>query len=168
MHRIPLVILAAMLAGCGVKLPETELLIPINVRCSTCTDYIRCENAVNNPAAGDQAFSLYGLEAKGPGTEITSITEYFLQFVEPKTRFTRPLSLHVQTPGESGQPERRTSRELTATIDRATHRVELPDAWIDQQNGEWHGKDDGLRGTCRILSRQEGGLTAGLFREQEQ
>lgn len=168
MHRILLVMLVALLAGCGGKPPEPELPIPVNVRCSTCTDHIRCENDAGNPAVGDQAFMLYALEAKGPGNEITSITEYFLQFVEPKTRFTRPLSVHVQTISASGQPERRTSRELTATMDRTTHRIELPDAWIDQRNGTWHGKDDSLRGTCRLLNRQEGELAASLFLEQAQ
>ena len=169
MYRILLIMLGALLAGCGARSPEPELLIPVNVRCSTCTDHIRCENDAGNPAVGEQTFSLYILEAKGPGNnEITSITEYFLQFAEPKTRFTRPLSVHVQALGTSGQPERRTSMELTATMDRATHRIELPDAWIDQQNGAWHGKDDSLRGTCRLLNRQEGALTASLFREQAQ
>jgi hypothetical protein len=161
--------LGVLLAGCGARSPEPELLIPVNVRCSTCSDHIRCKNESGTPAVGDQPFMLYVLEAKGPGNdEITSITEYFLQFVEPKTRFTRPLSVHMQTIGASGQPERRTSMALKATIDRATHRIELPDAWIDQQNGAWHGKDDGLRGTCRHLDRQEGALAASLFREQAQ
>lgn len=170
MYRILLIMLVALLAGCGARPPDPELLIPVNVRCSTCSDHIRCENEAGNPAVGDQAFMLYVLEAKGPGNdEITSITAYFLQFVEPKTRFTRPLSVHVQTIGASGQAERRTSMELTASIDRTTHRIELPDAWIDQQNGQWHDKaDDSLRGTCRLLDRQDGGLTASLFREQAQ
>ena len=170
MHRILLIMLVALLAGCGAKQPEPELLIPVNVRCSTCSDHIRCENDAGNPAVGEQAFMLYVLEAKGPGNdEIKSITAYFLQFAEPKTRFTRPLSVHVQTLGATGQPERRTSMELTATMDRATHRIELPDAWIDQQNGQWHDMaDDRLRGTCRLLNRQEGALTASLFLERAQ
>ena len=169
MHRTLPVMMMALLAGCGAKAPEPELLIPVNVRCSTCNDHIRCGDAAGNPAVGDAAFVLYVLEAKGPGNdEITSITEYFLQFVEPKTRFTRPLSVHVQTIDTSGNPERRSSMALTATMDRATHRIGLPDAWVDQQNGAWHGRDDRLRGSCRILSREEGRLTEGLFLEQEQ
>jgi hypothetical protein len=107
MCRILLIMLGVLLAGCGARSPEPELLIPVNVRCSTCSDHIRCENESGTPAVGDQPFMLYVLEAKGPGNdEITSITEYFLQFVEPKTRFTRPLSVHMQTIGASGQPER--------------------------------------------------------------
>ncbi|MBM4221399.1 MAG: hypothetical protein FJ170_05565 [Gammaproteobacteria bacterium] len=168
MHRILLFMLVTVLAGCGAKPPATDLLIPVNVRCSTCTDYIRCEAAAGNPAVGGQAFSLYALEARGPGNEITSITEYFLQFAEPKTRFGRPLSVHVQTTGATGQPERRSSMGLTVTIDQATHRLELPDAWIDQRTGEWHGRDDSLRGTCRILGREQGRQAAGLFVEMEQ
>lgn len=168
MHRSLLVILVAVLAGCGAKPPATDLLIPINIRCSTCTDHILCESAAGNPADDSRAFSLYSLEAKGPGNEITSITEYFLQFIDPKTSHVRPLSLHVQTIGASMQPERRTSRSLTATIDRLAHRIVVPDGWIDQQNGEWHGRDDSLRGACRILGRQEGVQMAGLFVETEQ
>jgi hypothetical protein len=169
MYRILLIVLVTLLTGCGARAPEPELLIPLNVRCSTCSDHIRCENAAGSSAAGDQAFTLYVLEAKGPGNdEITSITAYFLQFVEPRTRFTRPLSLHVQTIDASGQAERHTSMELTAAMDRANHRIELPDAWIDQQNGAWHGKDDSLRGICRLLSREEGKLTENLFLEQVQ
>jgi hypothetical protein len=169
MHRILLVMLVTLLAGCGGKPPEPELLIPVNVRCSTCTDHIRCGNDAGDPAVGDQAFMLYVLEAKGPGNdEIKSITAYFLQFAEPKARFTRPLSVHAQTIGASGQAERRTSMELTATMDRTTHRIELPDAWIDQQSGAWHGRDDSLRGTCRLLDRQEGQLAVDLFLEQAQ
>ena len=116
----------------------------------------------------DPAFSLYELQAKGPGYEITSITEYFLQFVEPKTSYTRPLAVHAQTIGQSGQPERRTSLELGATIETVAHRIVLPDSWIDQKNGEWHDKDDSLRGRCRILSRQEGRQMASPFMEKEQ
>lgn len=162
MRRILLLMLVVVLAGCGAKPPPTDLLIPVNVRCSTCTDYMRCEAPVVNPAPGEQAFSLYILEARGPGNEITSITEYFLQFAEPKTRYTRPLSVHVQTGGKAG---RRSSLGLTAIIDQRAHRIELPDAWIDQRNGEWHGQDDRLRGTCRTLSREEGRQVAGLFVE---
>jgi hypothetical protein len=169
MHRILLVTLLAALAGCGAGPQEPALLIPVNIRCSTCTEHIRCADAAIDPASGDQTFRLYTLEAKGPGNdEIMSITEYFLQFADPKTRFTRPLSVHVQTVGAAGRPERRTSLELSAIIDRNTHRIELPDAWIDQQTGAWHGKDGSLRGSCRLLGREEGRLTQGLFLEQEQ
>jgi hypothetical protein len=168
MHRIPLLMLLAVLAGCGGRPPASNLRIPVNVRCSTCTDYIRCEAPAAAPVAGEQAFSLYILEAKGPGYEITSITEYFLQFAEPKTRHTRPLSLRVQTGGTAGPAGRRTSMGLTATIDQRVHRIELPEAWIDQRTGEWHGKDDRLRGVCRSLSREDGRQTAGRFVEMEQ
>jgi hypothetical protein len=168
MYRILLLMLVTALAGCGAKPPATDLLIPVNVRCSTCTDYMRCEATAVEPVTGDQAFNLYILEARGPGNEIHSITEYFLQFVEPKTRYTRPLSVHVQTGGKDGQAVRRSSMGLTATIDQRTHRIELPDAWIDQRNGEWHGEDNSLRGTCRSLSREAGRQAAGLFVEMEQ
>ena len=143
-------------------------LIPINVRCSTCTDYIRCDKTSDNPAVHDPAFSLYELQAKGPGTDITTITDYFLQFVEPKTSHTRPLAVYAQTVSESGQPGWHTSMDHTVTIDLAVHRIELPDGWIDQQNGEWRDKDDGIQGACRILDREEGRQAAGLFVEKAQ
>ncbi len=168
MYRPLLVALVTLLAGCGTRSPETDLLIPINVRCSTCTDYIRCDKASDNRAVHDTAFSLYELQAKGPGNEITSITEYFLQFVEPKTRFTRPLTVYAQTVAESGQTGWHTSLNHTVIIDRAGHRIELPDGWIDQRNGEWHDKDNGIQGVCRILDRQEGRQIASLFMENEQ
>lgn len=169
MQRTLLVILvAAFLAGCGAKAPETDLVIPINVRCSTCTDYIRCDDASGDPAVNDPAFSLYELQAKGPGYEITTIPEYFLQFVEPKTSYTRPLAVHMQMIGQSGQLDRHSSMEQTATIDIALHRVSLPDAWIDQKNGEWRGTDDSLKGICRMLGRQEGRQMADLFMEKAQ
>jgi hypothetical protein len=168
MRRTLLFMLVALLSGCGAKAPQTDLVIPINVRCSTCTDYIRCDNAAANPAVHDPAFSLYELQAKGPGNDITTIPEYFLQFVEPKTSYTRPLAVHAQMVEVSGQLDRHTSTEQTATIDVVRHRISLPDAWIDQLNGEWHGTDDSPKGICRILGRQEGGQIAELFVEKAQ
>ena len=168
MYRPLLVALVMLLAGCETKSPETDLLIPINVRCSTCTDYVRCDKTSDDPAVRNPAFSLYELQAKGPGNDITSITEYFLQFVEPKTSYTRPLAIYAQTVAESGQPGWHTSLSHTATIDLAGHRIDLPDGWIDQRNGEWHDKDNGIQGACRILDRQEGRQTASLFMENEQ
>ncbi len=165
---VALVVLVALLAGCGAKPPTTDLRIPINVRCSTCTDYIRCDKTSGNVEGHNPDFSLYELQAKGPGTDITTITEYFLQFIEPKTSHTRPLAVYAQTVTESGQPGWHTSTDHTATIDVASHRIGLPDGWIDQQNGEWHDKHDSLQGTCRILDRQEGQRTASLFMEKAQ
>lgn len=168
MHRTLLIILVTLLAGCGARPPEADLLIPINVRCSTCTDYIRCDRISTSPAVYDPAFNLYVLQPKGPGYEITSITEYFLQFVEPKTSYARPLAVHAQTVSESGQTGRHTSLDHTATIDVTAHRIELSDGWIDQTNGEWHDKDGALQGGCRTLDRQEGGQTVSRFAEQTQ
>ena len=159
-----LAMLVTLLAGCGAEPPGTALTIPINLRCSTCTDYIRCDSAGTH----EQTFSLYELQAKGPGSDITTIADYFLQFVEPKTIYTRPLAVHVQTAGHSGPPDRYTSTGQTASIDRTSHRISLPGAWIDQNNGEWHGTDNSLRGVCRILNRQEGRQTADLFVEKDQ
>ena len=168
MYRILLVVLAALLAGCGAKPPATDLVIPINVRCSTCTDYIRCDKTSDDPAVHDPAFTLYELQAKGPGTDITTITDYFLQFVEPKTIHTRPLAVYAQTVAGSGQAGWHTSTDHTATIDTAVHRIDLSDGWIDQQNGEWHDMDGGTQGTCRMLDRQDGRQTASLFGENNQ
>ena len=168
MYRILLVALVALLAGCGAKPPVTDLSIPINVRCSTCTDYIRCDKTSDDPAVHDPAFTLYELQAKGPGTDITTITEYFLQFVEPKTSYTRPLAVYAQTVAGSGQAGWHTSTDHTASIDLAAHRIQLSDGWIGQQNGEWHDMDGGTQGICRILNLQQGQQTASLFMEKAQ
>ena len=164
MYRTLLTALAAtLLAGCGAKAPKPDLAIPINVRCSTCTDYIRCDKTSDDPEVHDPAYSLYELQAKGPGTDSTTITEYFLQFVEPKTRYMRPLAVYAQTIAEFGQPGWHMSLNHTATIDLTAHRIDLPDGWIDQRNGDWHDNDDGIQGACRILDRQQGLQTASLF-----
>jgi hypothetical protein len=163
MRRILLVVLLGVLAGCGSPPPEVDLLIPVNAKCTTCEDFIRCDGGSANAAVYDPTFDLYRLEPKSILAQVATIWDFLIQLVYTRTEDFRPLSIYAQRPGDSEAFNRTITRDAEARTDLVTHRIHLPSGWIDQVNGDWHGADDGIRGSCRVLAPAEGRELLKLF-----
>lgn len=139
-------LVAAMaLTACTPKPPGIELAIPVNPLCTTCDDFVRCEAAGQT----DGSYSLLHLENKSFWAQIATIADYLLQAVRERKTDLRPLAIYSSA---GGAPQ----RGGAAVTDLVAHRIAIPDGWIDQVNGEWHGADDGVKGQCRLLPLAEG------------
>jgi len=169
MRRVVLVtlsgILLSLLAGCGSPPPKVDLLIPVNAKCTTCEDFIRCDGGSANAAVYDPTFDLYRLEPKGILAQLATVWEFLIQLFHTRTEDFRPLSVYAQRPGDSEVFDRIVTRDAEARTDLIAHRIHLPSGWIDQVTGDWHGTDDTLRGSCRLLKPAEGREIIKLFTE---
>lgn len=156
--------LGLLLAGCGGRPAHDEgLVVPVNALCANCTTYVRCDAGSGNAAVFDPTFDLYELQPKSTLGQIATIWEFLVERVSPRKVDTRPMVMYQQRAGAIQAFDRRVTRDLTVDTDLVQHRIQVPDGWIDQATGEWRGTDGALRGHCRILTREEGRETAGLF-----
>jgi hypothetical protein len=159
------VVLVVFLMGCAAPTPQVELLIPVNAKCTTCEDFIRCEGTTGNAAVYDPSFDIYRLEPKGTLAQLATVWEFLIQLFYTRTEDVRPLSIYAQRPGETEAFKRSTTNNAEARIDLIQHRINLPDGWIDQVTGERLGADDALRGSCRVLAPADGRELLKLFAE---
>lgn len=165
MRKSLLVILLGLLVGCGSPPPKVDLLIPVNAKCTTCDDLIRCDGSLANAAVYDPAFDVYRLEPKGVLAQLATIWEFLIQLIHTRTEDVRPLSIYAQRPSESNDFSRTVTRDAEARTDLVAHRIHVPSGWIDQVNGDWHDHDGRVRGACRVLERVEGRELLKLFDE---
>ena len=165
MRKVLLVVLVGLLSGCAAPTPQVELLIPLNAKCTTCEDFIRCERNSGNAAVYDPSFNIYRLEPKGMLAQLATVWEFLIQLFYTRTEDVRPLSIYAQRPGDMEAFKRSTTGEAEARIDLVEHRIYLPDGWIDQVTGVWHGADDAPRGACRVLAPADGREALKLFAE---
>lgn len=159
-------VLLSLLAGCAAPLPEAELLIPVNAKCTTCEDFIRCDGSFGNAAVYDPTFDLYRLEPKGTLAQLATVWEFLIQLFYTRAEDVRPLSVYAQRPGTTEAFARSTTGDVEARIDLVEHRIQVPDAWIDQITGQRRGADNTPRGLCRLLNPAEGRELLKLFPEE--
>ena len=157
------VVLLGLLAGCAKPLPEAELLIPVNAKCTTCEDFIRCDGSSGNAAVYDPTFDIYRLEPKGTLAQLATGWDFLIQLFYTRTEDVRPLSVYAQRPGTTEAFERSATGDAEARIDLVEHRIQVPDAWIDQITGQRRGTDNTPRGYCRLLNPTEGRELLKLF-----
>ena len=165
MRRVLLVMFLGVLVGCAAPLPQAQLLIPVNAKCTTCEDFIRCEGSSGNAAVYDPSFDIYRLEPKGTLAQLATVWEFLIQLFYTRTEDIRPLSIYAQRPGETEVFRRTFTSNAEARVDLVQHRINLPDGWIDQVTGERHGPDDALRGSCRVMAPADGRELLKLFAE---
>ncbi len=161
---LPLLVLA-MLGGCGSPPPQIDLLIPVNAKCTTCEDFIRCDAGAVNPAIYDPTFDVYRLEPKGTLAQLATVWEFLIQLFHTRTEDFRPLSIYSQRPGTVAPFERTITGDVEARTDLVQHRIHVPKGWIDQATGERYDTDDQRRGSCRLLKPAEGRELLKLFTE---
>ena len=166
LRRVSYAILAAGLMGCSSPEPQVQLLIPVNDKCTTCEDFIRCDGGSGNAAVYDPTFDIYQLEPKGTLAQLATVWEFLIQLFHTRTEDLRPLSIYSQRPGDTGGFKRTTTGSAEARTDLVLHHIYLPEGWIDQVNGEWRGRDGVLRGSCRLLPPADGREFLKLFAEE--
>jgi hypothetical protein len=140
-------------AGCarGPAPPPPEALqIRINLLCSTCDDFLRCDASGLSQEA--DSYLLYRLREKSVWAQIATIWDYLIQLFRRKTTDVRPLSIYEN----QGETRRIATPEAEARVDAAAAIIQLPDSTIDMRNGEWRTRTGELRGQCRTLPRREG------------
>lgn len=148
-----LLMISALVAGCdrGPKpLPPESLKIRINLLCTTCDDFLRCERVDTDAEA--EAYRIYRLREKSVWAQIATIWDYLVQWIRKKTNDVRPLTIYDNL----GEVRQIVSEDERAQIDMAAGLLSLPDSSIDLRNGEWRGTDGALQGRCRTMPRREG------------
>ena len=138
--EIVLLLLVSLLGACGRPGGHTtsnDLVIPINLRCTTCDDFIRCtrQDAPTNAATARPDNTVYRLKEKTFWAQIATIADYLLQFVRDKTMDERPLAIYRET-GTVRTIEH--DRAWRAQVDILAARITLPDHSIDQRFGAWY------------------------------
>jgi hypothetical protein len=144
---LSLAILSGVVAAQGTAAPK--LAIPINLRCTTCDDFIRC---TPSPPSGEPRV-VYRLKEKTFWAQVATIGDYLIQWIRPKTSDERPLARYV---GEPAGRRIETDARWRARIDSEAALIELPDSRIDQRNGTWTDLQGAVRGQCVALERRDG------------
>ncbi len=142
------------------------MLIPINAKCTTCEDFIRCDGSSGNAAVYDPTFDIYRLEPKGMLAQLATVWEFLIQLFYTRTEDVRPLSVYAQRPGTTEAFARSITGGAEARIDLVEHRIAVPDGWIDQVTGQRRGLDNTPRGYCGVLTPTEGRELLKLFTEE--
>ena len=124
--------------------PDSHL-IRINIYCTTCDDFIRCQS-------DNETYTLYRLRAKTFWAQIATIWDYLIARIRPKTTDIRPLTIYLA----NGQHKDLRQDGLAARIDLAAATIVLPDARIDMREGEWRTVTGELQGCCATLPRRDG------------
>ena len=155
---IALLLLASLLSACGRPGSQPaagNLAIPINLRCTTCDDFIRCtrQDAQANPATGRPDSTVYRLKEKTFWAQIATIADYLMQFARDKTRDERPLAIYRET-GTIRAIEH--DRAWRAQVDVPAARITLREHSIDQRTGAWYDPAGQVIGKCKTLPRREG------------
>ena len=134
------------------------LAIPINLRCTTCDDFIRCTGpgAPRATAAVREPAIVYRLKEKTFWAQVATIGDYLLQLFRDKTSDQRPLAIY----GDDGAARRidagTEAVRLSATIDAAAAIIDAGAARIDQRNGQWLDARGMSLGRCVAMQRREG------------
>ena len=165
MTRFFLLLALTFLAGCHPAPPWPELRIPVNAKCTTCQDFVRCDEGSNNAAIYHPAFDLYVLQPKGFLAQLATVWDFLVQLVHTPSKDQRPLTIYAQRFGPGGGIERTVQKDLEVGLDLVQHRIVLPDGWIDQGRGGWFGPGGVPRGVCRLLAVGEGREWVRLFAE---
>lgn len=151
--KATLVAVLLLVSGCdrgSAPLPSESLQIRINLLCTTCDDFLRCD--ASGAASETQSYRLYRLREKSFWAQIATIWDYLIQLVRRKTTDVRPLSIYEN----QGEVRRITSSVGKARVDAAAGLIQLPDSTIDMRNGEWRTPTGALQGQCRTMPRREG------------
>jgi hypothetical protein len=153
--------IAALLgmAGCERRpaaVAAAPLHIPINLKCTTCNDFIRCAPTTaaaggGTTAPGRPPLLLLRLEPMTFWDQAGTIFLYLLQYIRPWTEGERPLRVYRDTGAA-----RTTEPGLLAKLDTTAAVVTTPLGLIDQRTGAWRSADGAVLGACESMKRRDG------------
>ncbi len=141
------------LTGCNrgaAPLSTESLQIRINLLCTTCDDFLRCERAVD--AGRDEVYRLYRLREKSFWAQIVTIWDYLVQWLQRKTRDKRPLTIYEN----DGKQKNVALEGGQAQIDMVAGLITLADSSIDMRSAEWRTPTGEVQGRCTTLKRRDG------------
>lgn len=164
MLAIPLLIAAAVVtAATPVGAAETTpaaapLAIPINLRCTTCDDFIRCTGpgAPRAPAAVREPAIVYRLKEKTFWAQVATIGDYLVQLFRVKTTDQRPLAIYRDDGAARRIDTGTVAVGLRAAIDAAAAIIDAGAERIDQRNGQWLDARGVSLGRCVAMQRRDG------------
>ncbi len=141
-----------MLSACAR--PDTAgvvgiMAIPINLKCTTCDDFIRCAESAKPTEAG----TVYRLKEKTFWAQIATIGDYLTQLFRDKTRDERPMAIYRDS---AGGRVTLFDPEWRAVIDVAASRITVLDRSIDQKTGALFDQSNQRIGLCAPMPRREG------------
>lgn len=147
--------LAPRLALAQAPAPAGALLIPINLMCTTCDDFIRCtRTGAVPPGPGARVPAVvYRLKEKTFWAQVATIGDYLVQLFRPKTTDERPFAIY-RDDGRAYRIEQ--GGDARATIDSQAALIGFPDARIDQRNGAWTDLRGQAVGSCAPIRRRDG------------
>lgn len=119
--------------------------IRINVFCSTCDNFVRCQS-------DDTSYTLYRLRSKTVWGQIATIWDYLIALVRPKILDKRPLTIY----GAAGEQKSLLLDRSVAIIDLQAATIRLPEGMIDMQRGEWFSAAGASQGHCAQISNRDG------------
>lgn len=147
----------AFVVGCArgpEPVPRESLAIHINILCTTCDEFLRCD--AWPPAAGGASATaisrIYRLREKSFWAQVATIWDYLVQWVHRKTTDTRPLSIYVERDGVRTV----TDIDQPAQLDFVAGHITLHDSQIDMRDGRWQSKSGAELGACKPMPRREG------------
>jgi hypothetical protein len=147
MGRVLVLLLLAGLTGAcsNSSTPRVEgpLEIDIPELCTRCVEVLTCE-------AKDRRV-IYVLDEKSTWAQIATIWEYFAAFFTPKIEDFRDVTVYEMAAGDDVLSRNRGR----ARLDVWNRRVELPNAMVDQQTGDWFTADGQELGSCVHLPRRQ-------------
>jgi hypothetical protein len=151
---------ASLLAACarpgsgGPAAPAT-LAIPINLKCTTCDDFIRCAatGVVADPVTGRAPHTIYRLREKTFWAQIATIGDYLLQFFVARSTDARPYTVYVD---DGSSVVTQDDATLRAQIDVNAQRIRIGERSVDQREGLWYDAQGAVIGQCAAMSRREG------------
>ena len=156
---VAVLVASLLLAACDrgpAALPAESLQIRINLLCTTCDDFLRCERRVDVEVDlgtdSPQIYRIYRLREKTFWAQIATIWDYLVQWLQRKTSDERPLTVYLN----DGDARSMLDISGSARVDAAVGLISLPDSSIDMRNGEWRDLRGESQGRCTTLPRREG------------
>jgi hypothetical protein len=148
-------VLAGALGGCARSpaVAPAALLVPIDIQCTTCNDFIRCEAPATAGAASGapEPYVMFRLQDKDFWAQAATVWNYLVQHFHPWTQDDRPLSIYRESGGR-----RTIEKGLAAHIDATAAVLTTPAGSIDQRSGIWSDAAGRELGTCRPVARRDG------------
>lgn len=145
-----LIALCMLLTACAPPAPsQAQFRIPVDLRCTTCNDFLRCSAAGIDAAQASAPLLVYRLNEKSFWAQVATIGDYLVQAFRSKTRDARPYSLYRRSDGVWQEVE-----HGMATVDIVAARIEFSSAVIDQRSGDW--RSGAVAGSCSAMPRREG------------
>lgn len=147
--------LPAIAAAFLLPASAADLAIPINLKCTTCDDFIRCiaSAATADSSSGRTPSTVYRLREKTFWAQIATIGDYLVQFLREKTSDERPFAVYVDH-GAARSIEY--DPEARARIDAVAATITLRQETVDQRSGAWRGAGGAPLGQCAAMPRKQG------------